>query len=804
MKFLSLVLKIFLGFIVVSVIAIGAIIALVDPNDYRDQITQVVKNETGRDLHIESISLAFFPQIGIKLSNTKLSNAQGFGDQPFLEVANVQIGATILPLLSQRLEIDTLTLHGLKLNLAKNTEGITNWDDLIKPSPVPQESKQQTTPPATENTLAKLASLNFGGIDIKDGRIYWQDQQAKQNIELTIHDFNTGAITFGKFFHIYLQVDANIANPELQTATTLKIEAKLEQDGSYQLRNLVLKTTATGKGIPLEQAATKLTVPTINLELAKNKLSLPSLILEYRVIGDKDFPVETLNGELTLFDFTGDLSTQAFQAKKLYFTTNLTGESSVNNKSQIKLSTQPSINLTTQTAELNNLTIEKFNSKLQGFVKATHITSNPLVQAQVDIPQTDLRYLLSQLNITLPEMADATTLSKFSASLGMKFDAEKQALNINNLKLNLDDTKLTGSVAVSQFDRPNISYNLALTTIDLNRYLPPKKEQPDEEKTASTAETAIVLPTELLRSLIINGTFKANSIIFDNLKPQNIILTIKGTEGNIKANPIQADIFATKIRAQVGLDVRGDTPLYSFKVDSKNIPIGEVLLAFTEKDQITGTGAVSVDITTAGSKVSHFKQNLNGTISFDLKDGAVKGFNLAQSIRQARAKIGGKTFDKSDKNLQTDFSTLTGQFLIKQGVVDTQKLLAKAPFMRISGTGQINLPKESLDYLVKVKIVGTDKGQGGQELKELFGLTIPVKVQGSWLKPDVSLDLKSIFEQKASAEITKKKQELKDKVKQKEQELKAKAEQEKQQAIDDAKTKIEDKLKESIFKGFGL
>lgn len=781
MNIASLLLKIILGIILIITLAIGTIVVLVDPNDYRDKITQIVKKETGRDLHIESIKLSFFPRIGVNLSNASLSNATGFSERAFLEISSVKIGASILPLLRKQLEVDTLTLSGLTLNLEKNSQGVSNWADLIPPAiEATQVNEQVLEPSATENPIQKLAALHFGGIDIHKGKVYWKDQQADQIIELTIHHLKTGAITFGEFFDIHLVADTQIANPQIQTSLDLAIEAKLKPDGSYTLRNLTITTTSQGNGIPVKQATAHLNIPIIDLALAKNHINLPNLTLGYDVIGGSNFPMQTIKGELTLSDFIGDLSLQDFKAKQLSIKTYLTGESLPKGKSKIEFTAQPSINLNTQNAGLVNLYLTALGIQTQGSIKATKITSNPIINAQLDIPQTNLRALLTQLNISLPEMADTATLTKFSASTEVLFNTKSQALHVNNLSINLDDTKLTGNATVSKFNRPNIRYDLALTKIDLNRYLPPKKEI---EKTNEGEEDAeIILPTEFLRNLILNGTFKADSIIFDQLNPQNILLTLKATEGKVTANPIQADIFGTQIRAQAALDVSKEIPKYTFKTDAKKIPIGEVLFAFTGKKQITGTGSVNVNISTAGSRTSHFKQNLNGTTNFDLKEGAIKGFNLAGSIRQARAKIGGKTLTESDQKLQTDFSTLIGKFTIKQGIVDTRKLIAKAPFMRISGLGKINLPKESIDYSIRTKIVGTDKGQGGSELKDLHGLTIPIKLKGSWLEPNVSLDIKSILEQKASAEIEKKKQEV----------------------VSEAKKKVEEKLKDSIFKGLGF
>lgn len=100
--------------------------------------------------------------------------------------------------------------------------------------------------------------------------------------------------------------------------------------------------------------------------------------------------------------------------------------------------------------------------------------------------------------------------------------------------------------------------------------------------------------------------------------------------------------------------------------------------------------------------------------------------------------------------------------------------------MRISGLGTVDLVKENMDYLVKTKIVASDKGQGGEDLKELNGLTIPVKLKGALTGPKVSLDLESLLEQKAKQEVEKQIEDKKEEV----------------------KKKLEDELKTNILKGF--
>ncbi|MDH3354221.1 MAG: AsmA family protein, partial [Chromatiales bacterium] len=120
-KGLLYLLSLLVGLTIILMIAIPL---FVDPNDYRDQMSSVVKEKTGRTLDIKGeIKLSLFPWIGVELGEMSLSNAKGFGDSAFARVKKVDIKIKLLPLLRKAVEMDTVVLHGMSLNLAKKSNG---------------------------------------------------------------------------------------------------------------------------------------------------------------------------------------------------------------------------------------------------------------------------------------------------------------------------------------------------------------------------------------------------------------------------------------------------------------------------------------------------------------------------------------------------------------------------------------------------------------------------------------------------------------------------------------------------------
>ena len=172
---MKLFIKLALAFIIIIVIAVITFATLFDPNDYKEEIIDVVKEKTGRELSIPGdITLSLFPWIGIDLGAIEISNAKGFGKQPFAKMKHLQVRAKLWPLFKQQLEADTLVIEGLTLNLAKNKRGISNWDDITKKTtqtkPTTAAKPESKTGTVNNNAKNALAAFAINGINIKSAR----------------------------------------------------------------------------------------------------------------------------------------------------------------------------------------------------------------------------------------------------------------------------------------------------------------------------------------------------------------------------------------------------------------------------------------------------------------------------------------------------------------------------------------------------------------------------------------------------------------------------------------------------------
>jgi len=151
-----------------------------------------------------------------------------------------------------------------------------------------------------------------------------------------------------------------------------------------------------------------------------------------------------------------------------------------------------------------------------------------------------------------------------------------------------------------------------------------------------------------------------------------------------------------------------------------------------KQDLLDGRGSVDLDLVAQGDTLTALTKTLTGDAGLSLKDGAVKGINLAQSLRSAGEMLSLKrnTETAASKTEKTDFSDLKASFRIDNGLAKNEDLSLSSPFIRLNGSGQINLVEGSLDYLAKTSLVATSTGQGGKGVGDVAGFTVPVHVSG--------------------------------------------------------------------------
>jgi AsmA protein len=168
-----------------------------------------------------------------------------------------------------------------------------------------------------------------------------------------------------------------------------------------------------------------------------------------------------------------------------------------------------------------------------------------------------------------------------------------------------------------------------------------------------------------------------------------------------------------------------------------------------EKDILEGVMQADVTLAMAGVDPVLLKKTLNGNGVLLFNDGAIKGIDLAGMIRNVQAAFG--LAEKSNQKPKTDFAELNAPFTIANGVVNTPQTSLKSPLLRVIANGTADLVKETLDFRVDPKIVGTIKGQGDETQRS--GIMVPVLITGNFSSPKFRPDLTSVAKQQLREKV---------------------------------------------------
>jgi AsmA protein len=663
-------------FLLLIIAAVILIPMFVDPNDHKDRIVAEVKKATGRDLKIEGeIGLSVFPRLALDLNGLTLSNAKGFKGENFAAVKHAEVGVNLMPLLFQQLlEVDTVQIEGLKINLAKSKEGVTNWDDMLGKG---KPDKSSEAPQAPRSGDAGLLAFTIGGLNITEADLVWDDQSTGER---------------------------------------------------YQIENIYMKTGEVAPGRPVDL--------NFGMDLASQKpLMKGNIKLTSQLLVNPD--------------------KQVFSMQDVQLGVDLKGEGIPKDGIQGMLEGNLLINLAANTLDLHDLALSAGKLKLTGRVQGENIQTSPGFKGSVKLAEFNLREWMNQFGLPLPETADEEVLQ--SLHIMTDFTAKPDQLVLTDLLVELDQTKLKGKFEMVDFASPAYLFDIAVNSINLDRYLPPSKQQGSAPRSAKAAsEDEPLFPNEVLRKLRLDGSLRIDSLTMNGLHAEAVLLKVRGRDGKLRLDHEIGRFYDGLMNGEVQLDVTGERPAVKLDQKVSRILSGPLLMDLTGKDTLLGSGNLDMQITSRGNTVKQLKRGLNGQFSFDFRDGAVKGFNLAKMIRDTKARLKGEGAVVLNEPEQTDFSELSGNATIENGVVNNQNLLAKSPYLRLEGSGKAYLLEERLKYAIRPVIVNTPAGQGGEALQDLVGVPIPVKIEGNWNDPKFSIQLSQILEEQQKAKLKKK------------------------------------------------
>ena len=327
-------------------------------------------------------------------------------------------------------------------------------------------------------------------------------------------------------------------------------------------------------------------------------------------------------------------------------------------------------------------------------------------------------------------VAGISAKAKLDASI--KANLAKQDLQAE-VSGRLDESTLKAKVGLTNFAPLKGTFDASIDRLNVDRYLPPERKEAKSDERIDLAA---------LKGKTVNGKLAVGALVVKRVKLENLKAELKLADGKLEVSPYSANLYGGTLTGALTADSNGNR--IQVKETAQNVAIGALLRDAAQKDMLEGRGNVSLDVQTAGGTVTTLRKALAGSARIEMKDGAIKGINLAESARNAKATLGAKQ-TKADPSQKTDFTEMSASFKIAKGVAHNDDLKALSPFLRLGGVGDLDIGNNTIDYLAKATLAATAKGQGGREAGQVAGITIPVKLTGALDNPQWNVDYSALL-----------------------------------------------------------
>ena len=776
--------------VVVAVVGLAIFLLTFDPNAYKYKLEELVQQRYHRTLTIDGeIELSLFPRIGLSVQGVSLSEPDSA--ETFASIESTRLAVAVWPLLSNSFVVDHVAISGLKARVIRDKQGHFNFSNLVggatpiteapaNPAEALVGAAQTAAQAITNGSLPQSRNnmqIDIAGLDLKDGEVQLQDAITGMAVAVTKINANTGRVTFNQPFDVRLtarveggnpRVDANLTGQALLTldpsakryaaqkldlrmdgklpgaeAKSLAMRGNLAFNGQKSALDVaglevVFQGDVTDPAARATNVDASVAMPKLSIDPHKSQLQIEKLAIRAKggvADGPFEFAVDAPALNISPASATGEALTGRVRISGLDASFGLNGISGNAGELDIK---EAKLDSTSKTGErvvklnfasplsLNLLQRSGGLSALRGDV---NITDPGLPKGSLQIPVIG--------SVTADLLKDQAT-SKINAVLeGGKFD------------LSADITKLS--------DSPRVNFALVVDTLDLDKLVPPvaapapkppAEGKKDESKPAQPAPAPAAPADDSidLSALVgpsVNGTLKVGKLVVRGLKADDVGASVKLDKGKLEITSLTAGLYGGKLAGALTVDAAQGNQLAT-KMSLAGIAIEPFLMDLANRNVLSGTGSLALDLKTAGANAYAMKSGLGGTMQLRLRDGAVKGINLTQTLRDLKAAFKPESQDETvpaDTSKQTAFSEMDADLAFTKGVAAVKRLNVVSPLLRVTqgDPATIDFVKSELDLVARARVVNPAADPEGQELIDLKDVTIPVHVKGPFEKPTYTL-----------------------------------------------------------------
>ncbi|MFW5735577.1 MAG: AsmA-like C-terminal region-containing protein, partial [Oceanidesulfovibrio sp.] len=335
------------------------------------------------------------------------------------------------------------------------------------------------------------------------------------------------------------------------------------------------------------------------------------------------------------------------------------------------------------------------------------------VSGKLGLPEFALRVCMAHLGIEPPRGIEPGLL----AACGAQAEVEVRPgwIRFHNIDLCLDQSKGRGEITFSEVlkGRPEwgISYDLRFDALDADRYL---FGHPHPQTAVQATQKPRPWDLGWLKDMRSRGRLRIGELELFDLNYHNVDLTAEARDGVFTLEPFTAGFYNGMLRLGIRGEVR-QTLHMTVNIELQQFDLLGVLRKVGDWDRMGGNTSIVMHLASQGLSSAAHLLTLSGGGDVRVENGFYA--YTKETVKTENEKMLWREFyenQKTDSESEAEEETVeqqrvvipvrtaTATIQIGNGIFRNEDFIARGEKMTATGSGTMNIPLGSLDYIILV------------------------------------------------------------------------------------------------------
>lgn len=713
----------------------------------RRYLVEQIKSYTGRDVRIDGdvkLTVSLIPQLMVQ--RIHISNPDGFNDEDFITVNQVEIDLAVMPLLSGQVHFSDIAADRAEINLVKRKDGSHNWSfENADRSSAPDQSK----PAAGDGMNSRVSRFSIEEFQLTNVALIYHDQSrdliintvldqlmidlsdmAKPSAEIngqvqgfpyqiTFLSEAPGAPSSDKPWLVH--ATGHIAGKQTKMEASLQVLAnEIIAEADINVRKVNLGLLLDRLGIISGRDATTDSVDIIVKVRGSDPVELYEQAEISLQLGKGYWQLQSIASQEKDFFFTSATSyTSWHKPVVLHVDGNYRGEA---------------IKFDLRTNRLREFfdEVQKLDIDLASSIASTDITLKgtldlPIITKQFNLDLSVKSKHLERLNAIID--TEFPPFNNFSLSGNLIANAKGFVLK--SAKASIGETQLQASAVIdTSLEKPLWAINLSSPQIQLKDFAFDNwsTSQTDtvtaEPKTQANDDRPWNQPVQRLEAIVreprmhLNLNLKVDKVLSgeDQLGKAQFHLQLRDNAFSIQNADVE--LPGGRIKSSISLRINDTAASGHLLLDLEKLDYGITTRLFKPDSQVDGAVSIRADLQLGGNDFTHLLDDANGELDFALWP---KNTRPAKALNLWATNLYLILLPELKKK-ESRVNCIVGLMDIVDGKMEEQLFTIDTTKLWINGNVDVDFKKEYLQLSLFPQ----------SKTARLFSLQSPIRAQGSF------------------------------------------------------------------------